>query len=99
MPKLDLHGEDRVGARILVRDFLNDNYKLENYEIAIIHGIGSGILKREVHDMLRKDKRVEQFGTDYFNSGCTLVKLFKKVDKFEQKCYNTQHMLRGNRNV
>ena len=53
MPKLDLHGEDRVGARILVRDFLNDNYKLENYEIAIIHGIGSGLLKREVHDMLR----------------------------------------------
>lgn len=96
MPRIDLHGEDRIGARILVRDFLNDNYKLGNYEIAIIHGIGSGILKKEVHTLLKKDKRIEEFGTDYFNSGCTLVKFFENIDKREQKCYNTSHMLRGN---
>lgn len=99
MPKIDLHGEDRIGAKILVRDFINDNYKLKNYEIAIIHGIGQGILKKEVQEMLKKDKRVEEFGTDYFNSGCTLVRLNKNIDKYEHKCYNTQHTLRGNRNV
>ena len=43
MPQLDLHGEDRIGARIKVKTFIEDNFKLENEEIAIIHGIGEGI--------------------------------------------------------
>ncbi len=77
MPKLDLHGDDRISAKIKVLDFINDNLKLGNYEVAIIHGIGSGILKREVHKLLRENKMVEEFGIDYFNEGCTLVKISK----------------------
>lgn len=96
MPTLDLHGEDRIGAKIKVETFLNDNYKLGNDEIAIIHGVGKGILKKEVFNMLKKDKRIEEFGLDYFNEGCTLVKLNIIVDKKGKKCYNTRHSLRGN---
>lgn len=75
MPTLDLHGEDRISAAIALREFLNDNYKLKNSEIAIIHGIGGGILRGVVRDILKSDRRVCEFGIDYFNIGCTLVKL------------------------
>ena len=77
MPQLDLHGEDRIGARIKVNTFINDNYKLEVDEIAIVHGIGKEILKKEVLEILRKDERVSEFNIDCFNGGCTLVKLKK----------------------
>lgn len=75
MPQIDLHGMDRVTARIIVKEFLVDNYKMQNYELAIIHGIGSGILKKEVHQLLAREKIVEKYKLDNFNSGCTLVQL------------------------
>ena len=81
MEQLDLHGEDKIGARIKIKSFLNDNYKIGNREIAIIHGIGKGILKREVLDTLRHDSRVEEYNIDMFNEGCTLVKLKNKLTK------------------
>ena len=75
MEQLDIHGEDRIGAKIRILAFLSDNYKLGNKEIAIIHGIGKEILKKEVLDILRHDKRVEEYNVDMFNEGCTLVRL------------------------
>lgn len=95
MPQIDLHGEDRIGASILVKNFLDDNYKMGNSEIAIIHGIGRGILKKEVFKLLKNDKRVVEFGTDYFNMGCTLVKMDIKVDKKSRSCYNMRHNSKG----
>lgn len=81
MPELDLHGEDRIGAKIKVKTFLDDNYKLGNRELAIVHGLGKGILKMEVFDILKHDKRVEEYNLDMFNEGCTLVRLINIVDK------------------
>lgn len=95
MPQIDLHGEDRINASILIKSFINDNYKLGNEELAIIHGIGKGILKKEVYNVLKNDKRVLEFGTDYFNMGCTLVRISKRIDKKGNMCYNTAHNLRG----
>ena len=95
MPQLDLHCEDIISASILVKSFINDNYKLGNEEFAIVHGIGKGILKKEVEKVLRMDKRVLEFGTDYFNAGCMLVRISKKVDKKHNICYNTAHNLKG----
>ena len=43
--------------------------------IVIIHGIGSGVVIREVHEALRVNKNVIDYKTDNFNSGCTVVKL------------------------
>ena len=73
IPTIDLHGETREIARILVEEFINDNIKLGNHKLNIIHGIGTGILKKEVHDLLKKDKRVEKYYVDFFNVGCTTV--------------------------
>lgn len=97
MPELDLHGENRDSARILVKEFINDNYKMRNYEIAIVHGIGTGILKKEVHKVLKENKLVQEFGLDNFNSGCTLVRLAELVDKKAKKWYNTRHNSKGDR--
>ena len=80
MPQLDLHGEDRIGARIKVNTFINDNYKLGILEIAIIHGVGKGILKNEVLSILKNNKRVDTYNIDMFNEGCTIVRLKNIVD-------------------
>ncbi len=77
-PKMDLHGYDRDSARMMTNDFVNDNVMLGNDTIIIIHGIGLGIIKKEVHAALRRNKYVIDYKTDNFNSGCTIVKLKKK---------------------
>lgn len=74
-PSIDLHGFDRDSARMAVNDFVDENVFLKEEMIVIIHGIGSGIVKREVHETLRVNKKVVEYKTDNFNSGCTVVKL------------------------
>ena len=91
MPQLDLHGEDRIGASIKVNHFIDDNAKIGNEEIAIVHGIGQGILKKEVHKVLKKNKKVVEYNIDCFNDGCTLVKIMKNIDKKSNMRYNTTH--------
>ena len=86
MEELDLHGEDKIGAKIKIEAFLSDNYKIGNREIAVVCGVGKGILKKEALNILRRDKRVECYNIDMFNEGCILVRLKEKVDKKCQKC-------------
>lgn len=74
-PSIDLHGYDRDSSRMMVNDFVNENLFLKNEIIVIIHGIGTGIVKREVHEALRVNKNVIEYKTDNFNSGCTVVRL------------------------
>ena len=40
---LDLHGKDRITARIMINDFIKKNYILKQNIFVIVHGIGSGI--------------------------------------------------------
>ena len=51
IPTIDLHGETRDTARILVN---------------------------EVHNMLKKDKRIEKYYIDFFNVGSTIVIIKEK---------------------
>ena len=60
-PTLDLHGEYSFSAKYLTEEFINDNIQLKNKKICIIHGIGEGILKNTVHDILKNDSRVKSF--------------------------------------
>lgn len=75
LPTLDLHGEIRQSARVLVKEFINDNYVLRNKKIVIIHGAGTGALRKEVNDILKSDKKVASFKLVGCNTGCTLVYL------------------------
>ena len=76
LPTLDLHGEDRVGASVKVISFVNDNYKLRNKLLLIIHGKGLGILKNEVFNTLKHNKHVKAYKLDIFNDGTTIVELY-----------------------
>lgn len=78
LPSIDLHGFDRVLARIKTNEFINDNVKLRNKKIVIIHGIGQGIVKDEVFKTLKENKNVESFKLNAMNIGCTIVNL--KID-------------------
>ena len=63
-PSLDLHGIDREYAKILTREFIDDNYKLRNDTIVIIHGIGTGIVKKAVHEELKYNKKIKEYKQD-----------------------------------
>lgn len=78
LPSLDLHGETRDSARVLIKEFINDNYILRNEKIVIIHGIGKGILKDELYSILKRDKKVIQYHVNPYNIGCTLVYIKKR---------------------
>ena len=78
-PTLDLHGESSDYARVAINDFVYDNHKLKNETIVIIHGIGSGILKKTTQDTLKNNKLVESYKIDNFNDGQTIVKLRLKI--------------------
>ena len=73
--KLDLHGYDRETARVAINDFINDNYKLKNQFVTIVHGIGSGILRKTTIEVLKSNKKVVDFKSFYYNNGCTIVEI------------------------
>ena len=75
LPSVDLHGYDRDSARVKVLEFINDNKVMKNEIICIVHGVGSGILKDEVHNTLKRNKNVIEYKLFYNNVGCTIAKL------------------------
>ena len=78
LPQIDLHGLDRDYARILINEFIEDNYKLHNYKVLIIHGNGRGILKMTTQETLRQNRLVESYKIDNFNTGTTIVEIRTK---------------------
>lgn len=75
LPRLDLHGFDSETARVATNDFVNDNLILKNSKIIIIHGKGTGIVKKMVHETLSQRREVKKYHTDVLNDGCTIVYL------------------------
>ena len=75
LPSIDLHGKYKESAIILTDEFINDNITLKQETICIIHGIGEDILRKSIHEYLKHDKRVISYKRDFFNPGCTIVKL------------------------
>ena len=78
LPSIDLHGYDKVSARIKTEEFINDSVKLRNKKVVIIHGKGMGIVKSEVHKTLKNNKNVLNYKLDGFNTGITIVDI--KID-------------------
>lgn len=76
-PVLNIHGETRDTVVFLLNDFINDNVKLKNEYIGVIHGRSSNILKNRVHELLKQNKKVDSFKVDIFNPGLTIIKLKK----------------------
>lgn len=78
LPTLDLHGEYGDVSRVLIDDFIKDCLRMKKYKLIIIHGVGQKILQKVTKDTLSKNKYVEDFKLDNFNSGQTIVLLKKQ---------------------
>ena len=77
-PSLDIHGYDRMSAKVAINDFILDNYKMGNRIFTIVHGIGKGILRQTVTDTLKQHKLVIDYKLDNFNNGMTIVQIKEK---------------------
>ena len=75
IPYIDIHGETSDTCHYIIEDFINDNIKLKKAKIIIIHGIGKGILKKETHLILKKNKKVKSYYLDPYNIGQTIIEL------------------------
>ncbi len=84
LPKIDLHSLDREISRVLINDFIKDNIKLKHQFIVIIHGNGSGILKRTTSEVLKRNKNVIEYKTFYNIQAVRLQK--SKFDKKNILC-------------
>lgn len=73
LPQLDLHGYDRTGAVAMIKMFIDENLRVDNKRIVIVHGKGSGVLKQASHEYLKLDRRVQSFKTNNYNDGETIV--------------------------
>lgn len=82
---IDLHGMDRINAKITVSEFITDLIRLKEKEGVIIHGNGSGILRNEIANYLKHDKRVSEYKLDFMNPGCTIFKLKWRLTKYEKR--------------
>lgn len=78
-PTIDLHGYTRDFAIIAIKEFINDNVKMKNEFIVIVHGKGTGILKETCLNVLKKNKYVKDYKIWYLNDGCTVVQLDKSL--------------------
>lgn len=76
-PKIDLHGEEVALVKVLVDEFIKDNYLMGNNEVVIIHGKSTNILTREVHKVLKDNNYVESYALDNWNVGQTICHLKK----------------------
>ncbi len=75
LPTLDLHGEISSLVPNLINTFISDSYKIGYKKVVIIHGKGSGIIKKTTQEVLRKNKKIERFYIDGTNDGMTIVEL------------------------
>ena len=73
LPHLDLHGYDRTGAVAMTKMFIDENIRMHEKRIIIVHGKGTGILKHAVHDYLHMDRRVLDYKTNNYNDGETII--------------------------
>lgn len=75
LPSIDLHGFDRDYANLKINEFIRDNKKMGNEIVVIIHGRGTGTIRRQTEATLRNNKDVMDFKLFYNNIGMTLVKI------------------------
>lgn len=74
-PHLDLHGETLATLDYIVTTFLNDNFKMGNRYVYLIHGWNSTIIRDQVHKLLKQNRNVVSYRLDVNNIGQTIIEL------------------------
>ena len=75
LPRIDLHGYDRDSSRVMVNDFIDEAIAMGYSKVLIIHGIGSGVVRETVHEVLSKRHDVKNYYVAFQNIGCTVVEI------------------------
>lgn len=78
---LDLHLFQPREVNDLIDDYLDECLQRSIFQVRLIHGKGTGMLRERVHRLLRKDPRVRSFrlaSPEGGGWGATLVELAEK---------------------
>ena len=78
---LDLHAFRPKDVKDLVPEYLRECRSQGIYNVRIIHGKGTGTLRKIVHSILKKDPHVIRFKTSHYGGGgwgATEVELLPK---------------------
>ena len=76
--ELDIRGMETIEAESVVENFLSAAVMGKLDTVTIIHGKGTGALRKAVHDILRRSKAVKSFRLGVYGegeSGVTVVTL------------------------
>lgn len=70
---VDLRGMDSEEAIYTTDKYLDDAYRAGLYEVTIVHGKGTGILRQAINEMLRKHPHVKSYRLGAYGEGGTGV--------------------------
>ncbi len=68
-PELDLRGMDALEASAVLTVFLDNAYMANLQQVRIIHGKGTGVLRKMVHDELKKNRHVKKYRLGVYGEG------------------------------
>ena len=68
-PELDLRGMDALEAAAVLEIFLDNALRANLQQVRIIHGKGTGVLRKTVQDELRRSKHVKKFRLGVYGEG------------------------------
>lgn len=81
-PELNVIGYNALDAIDEIDKFFNQAYFNQIYNLSIIHGKGTGILRKKIQEYLRTNKYVDSYRIGQYRegeSGVTIVKLKTKI--------------------
>ena len=67
--EVDLRGMDSVEAIIVLERFVDEAFRANAHSVRIIHGKGTGVLRKAVQESLRKNKFVKKFRLGVYGEG------------------------------
>ena len=76
--ELDIRGYETLEAESIVENYIDSAVMAKLGTVTIIHGKGTGALRKAVHEMLRRNKAVKSFRLGHYGegeAGVTVVEL------------------------
>ena len=68
-PEIDLRGMDALEAEAVLTNFLDNAFRANLEQVRIIHGKGTGILRKTVHELLKHSKHVKKYRLGVYGEG------------------------------